>query len=336
MLNPRQSLRRAGICTRIACASIEGSNRLLDGTATFRLSAVHRPAGGPGGRYHGESHETPGRRSAPFCLNPFLPGPGLRLCELHEIRVPVPMRDEVKLFTSVYVHKDDSQAFPILDHYRPTLGPSEKFAREAFIFVYQDVRGRYMSEATGVEARPHKRVKNGPQHTDESTDTYETIDWLVKNIRNNNDKVGMWGISYPGFYVAAGMIDADPALKAASLQAPIGDDYMGDDSFHNGAFMLAANLGRSSSEREVRLPGQFQRFKYGTPDGYDFLSTYGSAVTGQREVLQSRKPVLEPAHGADGIQRLLEVAGDCSERQRIKPAVMTVGGWFDAEDLAGP
>ena len=167
----------------------------------------------------------------------------------------IPMRDGVKLFTSVYIPKDaftDNKTYPIMlqrtgynvapygaDQYRATLGPSELFAREKFIFVYQDIRGRYMSEGDYVVIRPHKPVKSGPKDTDESTDTYDTIDWLIKNVPHNTAKVGMYGISQPGFYATAGMIDAHPALVAVAPQAPVTDYYMGDDSYHNGAFMLA-------------------------------------------------------------------------------------------------
>ncbi|MCU1238018.1 MAG: peptidase, partial [Candidatus Solibacter sp.] len=166
----------------------------------------------------------------------------------------VPMRDGVKLFTSVYVPKDvaEGRTYPILmqrtgysvapygiDQYRAALGPSELTAREKFIFVYQDIRGRYQSEGDYVVIRPHKPVKSGPKDTDESTDTYDTVDWLIHHVAGNTGKVGMYGISQPGFYATAGMIDAHPALVAVAPQAPVTDYYMGDDSYHNGAFMLA-------------------------------------------------------------------------------------------------
>jgi|SRR5579884_585571 len=149
----------------------------------------------------------------------------------------VPMRDGVRLFTSVYVPKDASQPWPIMfsrtpysvgpygvDNYRSALGPSDFFAKSKYIFVYQDVRGRYMSEGVYENMRPlldtHSR---NSRDIDESTDTWDTIDWLIKNVANNNGRVGMWGISYPGFYTACGMVDAHPALKAVSPQAPIAD-----------------------------------------------------------------------------------------------------------------
>src|SRR5579871_2839213 len=166
----------------------------------------------------------------------------------------IPMRDGVKLFASVYIPKDvfsDNRTYPIVmqrtpynvgpygaDKYRANLGPSEYFARERFIFVYEDVRGRFMSEGKYELLRPHNPAKQG-KDIDESTDTYDTVDWLVKNVPGNTGKVGMYGVSQPGFYAAAGMIDAHPALVAVSPQAPVSDYYMGDDVYHNGAFMLA-------------------------------------------------------------------------------------------------
>src|SRR5438094_923686 len=144
----------------------------------------------------------------------------------------IPMRDGVKLFTSVNIPKDvfsDAKTYPIMmsrtpynarpygpDQYRDNLGPSDLFAREKFIFVYQDVRGRFMSEGDYTIIRPYKPVKNGPRDTDESTDTYDTVDWLVKNVPGNTGKLGMYGISQPGFYATACMIDAHPALVAVS------------------------------------------------------------------------------------------------------------------------
>ena len=202
------------------------------------------------------------------------------------------MRDGARLFTSVYVPKDRSQTYPILlsrtpygvqpygvDAYRTDIGPLPLFGSEGYIVAYQDVRGRWMSEGEFVNMRPHKDVKSGPADIDESTDTFDTIDWLIKNISNHNDKVGMWGISYPGFYTAAGMIDAHPALKAASPQAPIADWFAGDDWHHNGALFLPhafdflAFFGHPRPEPTKKEPAE--RFNYGTPDGYTFYLQLG-------------------------------------------------------------
>ena len=166
----------------------------------------------------------------------------------------IPMRDGKKLFTSVYIPKDSTQPYPILmdrtpysvapygeDKYKTSLGPSDEFEKAGYVFVYQDVRG--MSEGEFLEMRPHLDVKESPKDVDESTDTYDTIEFLLKRVPNNNGKVGIWGISYPGFYTSASIIDSHPALKAASPQAPMTDLFFTDDAYHGGAFMLAANFG---------------------------------------------------------------------------------------------
>jgi putative CocE/NonD family hydrolase len=265
----------------------------------------------------------------------------------------IPMRDGIKLFTSVYVPKDDSQKYPIMmqrtpynvgpygeDRYRAALGPSELFAKEGFIFVYQDVRGRYMSEGVWEEVRPIKDVKRSPADTDESTDTYDTIDWLVKHVPNNNGKVGMWGISYPGFYVSAGMVDAHPALKAASPQAPVSDYYMGDDSFHNGAFMLAANFGFYTNFVERKggptPPRPGTPFEWGTPDGYEFYLKMGPLSNADDLYLKHTNPYWSVQVEHPNYDQYWQERSIIRHLKDVTPAVMTTGGWFDAEDLAGP
>ena len=164
----------------------------------------------------------------------------------------IPMRDGKRLFTSVYVPKDDSKTYPLLlhrtpysirpygsDQYPENLGPSALFGKEGYIFVYQDVRGRWMSEGEFVHMRPHRPAKNSKEEIDESTDTFDTVEWLLKQVKGHNGRVGISGVSYPGFYTAAGIIDSHPAIKAASPQAPVNDWFMGDDWHHNGAFFLA-------------------------------------------------------------------------------------------------
>lgn len=263
----------------------------------------------------------------------------------------VPMRDGVKLFTSVYVPKACDAPYPIImqrtpysvapygiDNYRTTIGPSEHFLKEGIIAVYQDVRGRYLSEGQWVEVRPHN-PKKGPRDIDESTDTWDTIDWLVKNVPCNNGRVGMWGISYPGFHVSAGMIDAHPALEAVSPQAPVTDYYLGDDSFHNGAFMLAANFGFYSSFKprpEPTRPRAALPFDYGTPSGYEFYLQMGPLWAGAERygVLANPYYRLNLEHTTyDDFWRARSI---WRHFKGIAPAVLTVGGWYDAEDLAGP
>src|SRR6188508_1545301 len=187
--------------------------------------------------------------------------------------VNIPMRDGVKLFTIIYEPKDRTSAYPILlnrtpysigpygsDSFPQSLGPSMLYAREGFIFVNQDVRGRFMSEGEFENVRPD--IPNTkPSEIDESTDAYDTIDWLVKNVQNNNGSVGMYGISYPGFYTSAGSIDSHPALKACSPQAPVSDWFHGDDMHHNGALFLAQNFWFFTGFGQYRPSPNFD-FKY--------------------------------------------------------------------------
>jgi hypothetical protein len=264
----------------------------------------------------------------------------------------IPMRDGVKLFTSVYVPKDNSQSYPIMfdrtpytvspygaDNYKTSLGPSDNFARSLYIFVYQDVRGRMMSDGQFIDMRPYIPNKNGPKDVDETSDTYDTIDWLIKNVPNNNGKVGMWGISYPGFYAAAGMVDAHPALKAVSPQAPIGDWFIGDDFHHNGALFVLPMLGFMGSFGVAHLePTQKfgPRFEFGTEDGYDFYLKNAeplSQITDKHfahKIAWWDEIIQHPNYDAFWKARSLP-----QHLKNIKPAVLTVGGWFDAEDLWG-
>jgi uncharacterized protein len=265
----------------------------------------------------------------------------------------IPMRDRKKLFTSVYVPKDTSQPYPILmdrtpynvgpygeDQYKKHLGPSDEFEKAGYIFVYQDVRGRYMSEGEFIEMRPHIDVKKSQQDVDDSTDTYDTIEFLLSHISNNNGKVGIWGISYPGFYTSASIIDSHPALKAASPQAPMTDLFLSDDAYHGGAFMLAANFGFYMSFRpfsEPALPSKvLVPFDFGTPDGYDFFLRAGSIDDLNKRYLKQSNGLFndQMAHATyDDYWK----ARDLSRHMKnIKCAVMVVGGWFDAEDLSGP
>ena len=265
----------------------------------------------------------------------------------------IPVRDGVKLFTAVYIPKDTDQTYPIMlmrtpysvspygvDHFRSRLGPSELFQESGYIFAYQDVRGRYMSEGTWEEMRPHQPVKTGPNDTDESTDTWDTIDWLVKNIPGNNGKVGMWGGSYPGFYVSAGMIDAHPALVAASPQAPVTDLYLGDDAYHNGAFMLAANFGFYTffieRKGDPAPPERRLRFDYKTPDGYDFFLKMGTLSRGNEKYSKNENRYWMEYVENTTYNDYWKTRSIWKHLKSVKPAVMVVGGWFDAEDPQGP
>ena len=260
------------------------------------------------------------------------------------------MRDGVKLFTSIYSPRDTSREYPIilnrtpysvapygLDDYKTALGPSPLFQQERFIFVYQDVRGRLMSEGDYVNVRPHNANKSGTI-VDESSDTYDTIDWLVKNVPNNNGRVGMWGISYPGFYVSMAIMEAHPALRAASPQAPIANWFLGDDFHHNGTFFLphAFNFlsvfGLPRPKPTTDFPPGFQ---HGTPDGYNFFLEMGPLANANKKHLHDRVPIWNEMMEHPNYDGYWQARSTLPHLKNIKPAVMTVGGWFDAENLYG-
>jgi putative CocE/NonD family hydrolase len=263
----------------------------------------------------------------------------------------IPMRDGVKLFTVVYAPKDRSRPYPIMlnrtpysvgpygaDEYRTLLGPSAHFMREGYVFVYQDVRGRYMSEGAYMDVRPHKPKKSGPTDIDESTDTYDTIEWLVKNVPNNNGRVGMWGISYPGFYAAMGLLDAHPALRAASPQAPIADWFIGDDFHHNGTFFLNHAFNFYSSFGRPRPKPTTEgapRFAHGTPDAYSFFLEMGPLANANAKYFKNELAFWNQMMEHPNYDDFWKARSTLQHFKNIRPAVMTVGGWFDAEDLYG-
>jgi putative CocE/NonD family hydrolase len=269
--------------------------------------------------------------------------------EKHEYRIPV--RDGVKLFTSVYLPKDTSRKYPIMfsrtpytvapygeNEYKERLGPSEHFMREGYIFVYQDVRGKFLSEGDYMDVRPYKPRKSGPTDIDESTDTYDTIEWLVKNIPNHNGRVGMWGISYPGFYTSMGLLGAHPALKAASPQAPIGDWFIGDDWHHNGTLFLAHTFnffndtGRPRPQPTTEWPATF---KPGMPDGYKFFLDTGPLANADLKHFKGQVAFWNEMAAHPNYDDWWKARNVPQHLSGIRPAVMTVGGWFDAEDLWG-
>ena len=269
--------------------------------------------------------------------------------------VMIPMRDGVKLFACIYEPKDKDKKYPIMfdrtpysvgpygaNEYKTSLGPDELFAREGYIFVYQDVRGRYMSEGVYEDVRPYLRHKSGNQ-IDETTDTYDTVDWLIKNVANNNGRVGVYGISYPGFYTSMAGIDGHPAVKAISPQAPVSDWFHGDDINHNGALFLAQNFSFVAyfGKQRPTPPGpndDVKPFPWGTPDGYKFyLDMGGLAKSGemfwQKVGFRSKfwdQMLLHPDYDQFWKERNI-----LPNLKNIHAAVMTVGGWYDDEDLFG-
>ncbi len=287
-----------------------------------------------------------------FAFSPLLAQQKFSISDYEKKEYSIPMRDGTKLFTAVYSPKDKSRKYPILlnrtpysispygeDQIKNRLGPSHYLMEDGYIFVYQDVRGRYMSEGTYDNMRPQipQENKKRQKQIDESTDTWDTIAWLIKNLKNDNGNVGQWGISYPGFYTAVGIVSNHPALKASSPQAPISDFFF-DDFHHQGAYLLSYWLATSVFGYEkdsLHTEAWYPTVDPGTPDGYQFYLDMG--------------PLKNAAeyYGEDNVfwQQLVEHPNydDFWQKRNLLPhlrnvdhAVLTVGGWFDAEDLYGP
>jgi putative CocE/NonD family hydrolase len=262
----------------------------------------------------------------------------------------IAMRDGVELHAAIYLPKDSSQPHPILldrtpyscapygeEKFRDSVGPSALFMQANYIVVYEDVRGCYMSGGVFDDMRPHLDTKGKPTEIDESTDTYDTIDWLVKNVPNHNGRVGTWGISYPGFYTSAGMIDAHPALKAASPQAPIADWFF-DDFHHHGAFFLPHFFNFMWSFGKPR-PGLTTEGRKGgnagTPDGYQFFLDLGGLSNVDPKWYHDEIPYWKVFAAHPNYDDYWRARNLLPHLHHTAPAVMTVGGWFDAEDLYG-
>ena len=291
--------------------------------------------------------------------------------------VYITMRDGVRLFTAIYSPKEDGHTYPFLmirspyssgpygdSAYRGSLGPNGDLMREKYIFVYQDVRGRYMSEGNFEEMTPGlashaaqaRRDDHTPQgkrdtghtgegkksgaQTDESSDTWDTVDWLVKNVKNNNGRVGIWGISYPGFYASASLPDAHPAIKAVSPQAPVTDEFIGDDANHNGAFFLLDNfdfdnffdIKRDSPVRNYS--GNI--FNVDIRDAYQFFLDMGSLKnTNKPQYFNNQGKIWNEYLDHSTYDGYWQARNIRTHLKNIRPAVLVVGGWFDAEDMFG-
>ena len=272
-----------------------------------------------------------------------------------KIEMRIPVRDGVKLFTSIYVPKDTTRRYPVLMSrtpysvspygdtlYKPALGPSgnPRYVDDGYIFVYQDTRGRHFSEGVFQDMMPILEKHDKPTDVDEGTDTFDSVEWLVKNLPTNG-KIGIYGTSYPGFYTSASCLSRHPAVVACSPQAPMTDIWMGDDNFHGGAFLLPHNLGfYSSFGRGPRTaPGFDPRYPFnmGARDAYQFYLQLGPVGPGSLKMLDSATSPLwqnilkHPAY--DNFWKARNVRPHLHD---VKAAVLTVGGYYDTEDLHGP
>jgi putative CocE/NonD family hydrolase len=262
--------------------------------------------------------------------------------------VYISMRDGVKLFTIIYSPKTATDRYPMLmtrtaygigpygpENYRAILGPNNEFAKEGYIFVYQDTRGKFKSEGEFIH---HVPIVKGSSKPNESTDTWDTIDWLVKNVPNNNGRVGQWGISWAGWEVSQGMIDAHPALKASSPQAPPQDQFFGDDYHSGGAYQMMYGFNWMSTNARARVaPSErdSERFDYGTPDGYRFFLEMGAAANALKYFADDVPTYADHmTHGT--YDEYWQARNVLKDLVNINHPVLIVAAWFDAQDFYGP
>jgi uncharacterized protein len=264
--------------------------------------------------------------------------------------VMIKMRDGVALFTAIYTPKDVSKKYPILLKRTPyTSAPygdsvfvqsfqNKVLMRELNIFVCQDVRGKWMSEGEFVDVRPVISDRKSSQDIDESTDAYDTAEWLTNNAKGNNGRIGVYGISYPGFYATNALIKGHPAVKAVSPQAPVTDWFVGDDFHHNGALMLMdgfsfyVNFGRPRPKPITKMDSYVDTKVI---DNYDFHLKMGALPNYKKQWM------------GDSIQFWNDLMAhpnmdDFWKKRNIRPhltnqkaASLVVGGLFDAEDCFG-
>ena len=269
-----------------------------------------------------------------------------------KIDTTITMRDGIKLYTLIYSPKDQSVKYPLLmqrtpysiapygsENYTRRLGPLQ-LVHEKYIFVFQDVRGRYMSEGHNLELTPQIDKKKSKTEVDESSDTYDSVDWLVKNIPNNNGRVGFYGISYPGFYAATALLANHPAIKAVSPQAPVADEFIGDDANHNGAFFLLDNFNFMNFFGKERS-GPLQNygglmFRENLQDAYQFFLELGPIKNTQSaKYFNHRSYIWDEYLAHDTYDGYWKARNLRPHLKNIIIPTLVVGGWFDAEDMFG-
>jgi hypothetical protein len=260
----------------------------------------------------------------------------------------LPAHDGAKLFTIVYAPKDSTRDWPIMmkrtpygippygiDNFMTSIGPTDLFAKEGFIFVYQDTRGRGMSEGTFEDIPPQNVAPN------DATDAADTIDWLLRNIPHHNGRLGMWGSSYNGFTAGCALIDSHPALRAVSPQAPTAEQGNGDDAYHNGCFCLAAEFNfyatfRPRAGGPAPVAGWPAGFDYGTPDMYEFFLRLGPLSNANSRYFKNTNRYWNDLLAHPNYDTWWQDRSLSRYMDHVKPAVLVVGGWFDAQDLRGP
>ena len=257
--------------------------------------------------------------------------------------VMIPMRDGVKLFTKIFVPRAQGEALPFMfirtpygiDGYSsPRIEQALGFlAKDGYIFVAQDSRGKFKSEGEFVMQRAPRRDRNDPKAIDESTDAYDSIEWLLKNVANNNGRVGMTGVSYPGWLAAMAMLDPHPALRAVSPQASPSDMWMGDDFHHNGAFRLSYGFEYATMMESAK---EVQPFQFDTHDTYDWYLRLGSLANVNRKLLHGKIPTWNDFSRRPDYDEFWQRQAMKGYLTRVTTPTLNVAGWWDQEDFYGP
>ena len=274
-----------------------------------------------------------------------LPGAERIIAKYQKTEVDIPMRDGVKLHTTIYSPRDTSKKYPIMlkrtpyssapygNQYSPRIGPSATMEDEGYIFVHQDVRGRFMSEGSYNNMRPNV---DDEKVVDESSDTYDTIDWLTKRVRINSGKVGMCGISYPGFYCVAALPNHHPALVASTPQAPISDFFF-DDFHHHGAYLLSYMMATNTFgyQHKGPTPNKWYPEVPRGSDAWNFYLNLGSLKNADR-LFEPQNEFWQQLSNHPNYDEFWQKRSILPHLKDIKTNVLVVGGFYDAEDLYGP
>jgi putative CocE/NonD family hydrolase len=270
----------------------------------------------------------------------------------YKIERSIPMRDGIKLFTSIYIPKDDSKKYPIMMMRTPySCAPygennfrnfwsrnTKEYLLQNYIIVTQDVRGCYMSEGVFEDIRPYIENKKTKKDVDEASDTYDAIEWMIKNIPSNNGKVGISGISYPGFYSTMAALSGHQALKAVSPQAPVTDWFIGDDVHHNGAFFMMDDFNFDYSFGRPRPKPTTKNgpgFDYHSQDNYDFFLKVGTLKNLTTLYMGDSMKFWKEEMSHPNYDSFWKDHTVTYHLKNIKPAVLITGGLFDAEDCWG-
>ncbi len=259
----------------------------------------------------------------------------------NKIEQMVPMRDGVKLHTIIYAPKSHREALPILFNrtpygidniYRGFPGSLQELIEEGFIFGFQDIRGKFKSEGQFEMQRPPRGPGN-PTAIDEGTDTYDTIDWLIKNVPHNNGRVGMFGTSYPGWLVVMAVIEPHPALKAVSELATPADMFLGDDFHHNGAFRLSYGF---EYAYELESSKALTNFKFDRYDTYQWYLRLGALSNADAKYFHGKLPTWNNFASHPNYDQFWQQQALVNQLKKVTVPIMHVAGWWDQEDFYGP